>query len=216
MSVQPVGSLRRYITGYQRFDREIDSSEGQHKILAGLYEDDAGNVFVHCHPEETWVELGYPEPGPPGPQGAIGPVGPQGPAGVSPLSLTFACGKETWRNMPAARRFFLDSWLYVTKVDLAHVAQARLVVTRGSVAVVPPNARLSLVYTSVFSTDVTVYEDIGVGPIEANVSPADTVVATPWVGLADPARDDVYVSVIGYGGDGKDDPVFGSVLAQFR
>ena len=216
MGAQPVGSLRKYITGYMRFDRELDSSEGQHKIFAGLYEDDAGNVFVHCHPEETWVELGYSEPGPPGPQGDIGPVGPQGPAGVSALSVTVSAGKETWRNMPAGRRFLFDSWLYVTKVDLAHVAQARLVVTRGPGAVSPANARLALVYATVFSTDVNVYGDIGIGPIEANISPANSLIVTPWVDLAGPARDDICVSVIGYGGDGKDDPVFGSVLAQFR
>lgn len=153
--MDPIGSLRKYVTGYKRFDRELDAPDGQHKIHSGLYEDDAGNVFVHIHPEEKWI-------------------------------------------------------------DLEHFTQARLVAARGPVAVSPANARLGLVYAASFSQDVAVYAELGVTPIVAHVSAPNQIAESPWIELAELARADVYVAVVGWGGDGKDDPVFGSVLAEFR
>ena len=44
----------------------------------------------------------------------------------------------------------------------------------------------------------------------------NTVVSSAWINLVAGAKADVFIGLIGSGGDGALDPAFGSIVAQFR
>lgn len=78
------------------------------------------------------------------------------------------------------------------------------------------NSKLILRYRTAFSTTVGDYSDIGTSEVSAAVNTTNTVLATNWIDLAAGAKADVYIAVVGSGGDGAIDPVFGSISAQFK
>ena len=44
----------------------------------------------------------------------------------------------------------------------------------------------------------------------------NSFLATAWINLAAGAKADVYVDIVGSGGDAALDPAFGSVVAEFK
>jgi hypothetical protein len=78
------------------------------------------------------------------------------------------------------------------------------------------NSKFILRYRTTFSTTVGDYSDIGTSEVSVAVNTTNTVLSTSWINLAANAKADVFVAVVGSGGDGALDPGFGSVIAQFK
>ena len=60
------------------------------------------------------------------------------------------------------------------------------------------------------------YASIGVSSVQVAANGASTAVESAWVNLGTLAKADVYVAIVGQGGDGALDPTFGFVEVQFR
>lgn len=121
-----------------------------------------------------------------------------------------------WDNMPAAATFLFGSHRHVTRLSLTGFHQCRLVVNVQSPAA-PTNAKLILRYkTTSFSTTVGDYSDIGTSEVSVVVDTANSVVSSSWISLAAAAKADVFVTIVGSGGDGSTDPVFGTIEGHFR
>lgn len=121
----------------------------------------------------------------------------------------------TWTNMPAAATLLFGANLHIRKLDLTNYTQARLVMTKGSVAGVA-GSKIILRYYTAWSATASDYLDIGTSEISlATDGGADGLVSS-WVNLAAGAKADVWIGVIGTGGDGAVDPTFGTISAEFR
>jgi hypothetical protein len=141
--------------------------------------------------------------------------------GVGGLRLTFAIpvlAALVWSNMPAALSFLFSTATVgkeIQKADLTNFTQCRLLVnkqgTSGAAA-----AKLILRYRTAFNQVVANYSDIGVSEVSVAVNVNNTYLATAWIDLAAGAKADVFVAVLGSGGDGVLDPAFGAIIAEFR
>jgi len=143
---------------------------------------------------------------------------PVGGSGGSYIQLDLnanAAADATFTNMPAAVTFFLSSYRHVHQVDLSGCTQARLVVVKMATAGAAAS-KLMLRYIAAFSTTASNYLDIGTSEISVAVNVQNTVLASGWINLAAGAKADVFIAVIGSGGDGALDPKFGNVSAQFK
>ena len=60
------------------------------------------------------------------------------------------------------------------------------------------------------------YVDIGTSEVSVAVNVQNSFLATAWINLAAGAKADVYVDIVGSGGDAALDPAFGSVVAEFK
>jgi hypothetical protein len=122
----------------------------------------------------------------------------------------------SWTNMPSADTLLNGSHRHVTKLDLANFTQARLVVNKQATAGAA-SSKIRLVYATTFQTAPAGYSQIGTGEVACSpLNVTNTVLASGWVNLAAGAKTDVFVALIGSGGDGALDPAFGSIVAQFR
>ncbi len=121
----------------------------------------------------------------------------------------------TWTDQPSAATLLLGSAGHIAKADLSGFTEARLVAARLGTAG-NAGSKIILRYRTTHSTTASDYSDIGTSEVSVSMVTADTYVASAWVPLATAARADVWVAVIGTGGDGAADPVLGSVHAQFR
>ena len=121
----------------------------------------------------------------------------------------------TWTNMPLALTFWSGSTRHITKVDLTNYTQVRLIVnkqtTAGDVA-----SKLILRYNTSFSTAVGNYLDIGLSEVSVAINTTNTVLVTDWISLVAEAKADIFLSLVGSGGNGVLDPAFGQISAQFR
>jgi hypothetical protein len=121
--------------------------------------------------------------------------------------------------MPVALSFWLSTATVakgVTKANLTGFAQVRLLVNRqgttGAAA-----AKLILRYkTTPFTQAVANYSDIGASEVSLVVTTANTFFETAWINLAAGAKTDVFLALLGSGGDGALDPAFGQIAAEFR
>ncbi len=120
-----------------------------------------------------------------------------------------------WTNMPLAQALWLNSERHIRRVDLTNYRQCRLVIQKRAVAGAAAST-LTVYYSTTFSTLVANYASIGVSSVQVAANGASTAVESAWVGLTALARADVYVALVGQGGDGALDPTFGFVEVQFR
>jgi len=127
-------------------------------------------------------------------------------------------GATVWTNMPVALSFFLSTATVgksVTKVDLTGYSQVRLLVnkqgTSGAAA-----SKLILRYYTAFSQTVANYLDIGTSEVSVATNVNNTFLDTGWINLASGAKTDVWIDLLGSGGDGTLDPAFGTIVAIFR
>ena len=152
-----------------------------------------------------------------GDAGATGPTGPAGSAGSSQMTLPIEVDGAgiTWTNMPSAETFFAGSHRHATKADLSRYTQCRLIVNKQGTSGAA-NSKLILRYRTAFSTTVGNFSDIGTSEVSVAVNTTNNVLASNWIDLAAGAKADVYVCVVGSGGDGAVDPVFGQISAQFK
>jgi hypothetical protein len=117
--------------------------------------------------------------------------------------------------MPLAATFMFGGHRHVVKVDLTNYTQCRLVVNKQGTAGAAAS-KFILRYRTAFSVTVGDYSDIGTGEVSVATNTTNNVLSTAWINLATGAKADVFVCVVGSGGDGAVDPVFGSVIAQFK
>jgi len=122
---------------------------------------------------------------------------------------------STWTNMPLALTFWSGSYRHITKIDLTNYTQVRLIVNKQTTAGAAAS-KLILRYNAVFSTTVGNYLDIGSSEVSVAVNTTNTVLATSWISLATGAKADIFLSLIGSGGNGALDPAFGQIIAQFK
>ncbi len=154
------------------------------------------------------------------PPGADGATGPQGPSGV-PFRMTFATpvlAALAWTNMPAALSFLFSSATVgkeIQKADLTNYTQCRLLVNKQGTAGAAAS-KLILRYRTAFNQVVANYSDIGASEVSVAVNVTNSYLDTGWINLVAGAKADVFVSVLGSGGDGALDPAFGPIVAEFR
>jgi hypothetical protein len=142
---------------------------------------------------------------------------PGGGGGVSQLIVNLISDGAgiTWTNMPVAVTFFAGSHRYATKVDLTNYTEARLIVNKQGTAGAAASV-VRLRYITSFSTTVGNWLTIGSSEVQVAVNVTNTVLVSSWIPLVAGARADVFITLDGLGSDGILDPVFGSLVAQFR
>lgn len=132
---------------------------------------------------------------------------------VVPLQID---GNQTaWTNMPAETTLFLGNAAKVYKIDLSRFSQCCLRFVKLGVAA-PTGARLVLKYHTSFTTTASTYSDIGTVAVSGLCDGTNTFIDSGWTDLVSEAKAEVYVTLVGIGGNGTLDPVFGSIYAVFR
>jgi hypothetical protein len=119
-------------------------------------------------------------------------------------------GAGTFTNMPAADTFLFSSHRHITKVDLTGMTYIRLKVNKQATAG-NTGAKLILRYSPTFSTTVGSYIDIGTSECSVTVDVTNTYLDSGWIEIDDSAKDDVFIAVVGNGGNGTLDPTFGNI-----
>lgn len=153
-------------------------------------------------------------------EGPTGPIGPSGPPGRAPVDVTMLSEQwgsasltrtVTWPNQPLVQTELLGDTFGRTKVEMSGLEEARLVVNVAAAGAVTP-AEIRAQY----STDQTTWASLdgGTGPA-VSIETAGLKVS-PWVSLVEMARGDVYLRLVGVGGDGVTDPGFGKIVIQLR
>ena len=123
-----------------------------------------------------------------------------------------------WTNMPAALSFWLltaSTAAHIQKLDLTSYTQCRLVVHKRATAGAAA-AKLILRYRTTFSQAVADYSDIGTSEVSVAINVQNSYLDTGWINLVAGAKADVFVTLLGSGGDAALDPVFGNVMAEFK
>lgn len=158
-------------------------------------------------------------PGNDGAQGIQGIQGPPGPGGS--LRVDFAVpvlAALVWTNMPSALSFLLSTATVgkcITKADLTNFTECRLLVNKQGTAGAAAS-KLILRYWTSFTQTVATFADAGTSEVSVATNVQNTFLATAWVPLAAGAKADVFLAVLGSGGDGTLDPAFGPITAEFR
>lgn len=129
------------------------------------------------------------------------------PATRTPHVLVLNTGNVTWTNMPAATTELFGNVHRRVKKDFTDVDQIRLgcrVSTAGSTG--------ALIQAQ-YSTDDTNWNTLTTNTLSV-ATPTGTKV-TAWEAIPVNARGDVFVRIIGSGGDGAADPVLGTIYLEF-
>lgn len=119
----------------------------------------------------------------------------------------------SYDSMPVAESFLFNSTRHVTLVDLSGMNSVRMLVNKQAV---PGNtgAKLVLKYCETYSTNPGDYQDTGVTPVEVYIDNENQFLQTDWIQIAAP-QNDVFLAVIGVGGDGVISPEFGHISLNF-
>ena len=125
----------------------------------------------------------------------------------------------TFTNMPAADTFLFSSHRHVTMVDVSGFTQVRLKVNKQGTAG-QTGAKLILRYSSTFSTTVGNYSDIGTSEVSVDIDTTNSYLDSGWIDLNDDVLsvdgDDIFLAVVGNGGNATLDPTFGNISVSFR
>ena len=124
-----------------------------------------------------------------------------------------------WTNMPVALSFWLSSASVakgVLRVDLTGYTQVRLRVNKQGTAGAAASKLILRYKVSPFTQAVANYSDIGSSEVSVAVNVTNTYLETAWINLVAGAKADVFVALLGSGGDGALDPAFGYVHAEFK
>lgn len=167
-------------------------------------------------------------PGPQGEQGIQGNQGIQGIQGIQgatgvpfkrvELSVPVLAA-TTWTNMPAALSFWLSTATVakgVTKVDLTGYSQVRLLVNKQGTSGAAASKLILRYKATPFTQTVANYSDIGTSEVSVATNVNNVFSETAWIDLAAGAKADVFLALLGSGGDGTLDPAFGQVTAEFK
>ena len=121
---------------------------------------------------------------------------------------------SSWGSMPLAEAFLFSDHRHVTKVDLTNYTQVRLIVNQQANGV--GNAVLELQYHTSLSATASTYSTIGDSTASILLGGSPTIHDSGWIDLLAAARDDVFLAIIGSGGNGVLSPNFGAIQAHFR
>ncbi len=148
--------------------------------------------------------------------GAVFPLDAPIPYNVGSICFS-AEVPNTWSNQPSTLQFFDSSSAYVTQADLSAYNQVRLVVNKQTQAGAT-GSKLILRYQATSGAPLTAssYSDIGITEVSVATNVTNTILNTGWIDMAAGAIDDVYIALLGSGGDGALDPVYGNIYAEFR
>lgn len=140
-----------------------------------------------------------------------------GGGGSGQLAVTLLTGAAatTWTNMPSAATFFNGSHRFATKVDLTNYTQCRLILNKQATAGAA-SAVVALIYRTAFDTTVGNWLTIGSSSVQVAVNVQNTVLDSGWIDLVAGAKGDVFITLVGSGGDGVIDPTFGTIVAEFK
>lgn len=147
---------------------------------------------------------------------------PGGQTSVMPLYInlvTPVLAALPWTNMPAALSFFLSTATVakgVTRVDLTGYTQVRLLVNKQGVAGAALSRLILRYKTEPFTQAVANYSDIGTTEVSVATNVLNTFLDSGWINLATGAKGDIFLALLGSGGDGVLDPAFGTVTAVFK
>lgn len=117
-------------------------------------------------------------------------------------------------NMPAAATFLFSSYRHVQLVDLDGFSIVRLKVNKQSTAG-QAGAKLILRFNETFSTTAGNYRDVGVSEVSVAIDTTNTYLDSGWIDLHPDANGEVFIAVIGEGGNGTLDPAFGHISVAF-
>lgn len=142
---------------------------------------------------------------------------PAGGGGAGQLVVTLVADSAAaaWANMPAAATLFAASHRHVTKADLSNYSEVRLVVNKQA-TLGAASAILELRYAAVFGTAAASYSSIGTSAVQVAINVQNSALESAWIPLVAGAKGDVFLAIVGSGGDGVLDPTFGNISAQFR
>lgn len=123
----------------------------------------------------------------------------------------------SWGSMPAAATGFNSTNRCLTKYDLTRFTQARLVSTILTTGAT--NAIIAVRYSTTFTTTVASFLPLGASSTDIKVAIAVSpplVVASSWTDITALALADVYLFLVGEGGDASASPGFGLTALQVR
>lgn len=121
----------------------------------------------------------------------------------------------TYTSMSAAVSFLNGDYRTKTKLDLTNFTQCRIVIQmRGTAGAA--GSKLIARYRTTDSTTASDFSDIGTSEVSATIDANNTITTSSWINLASGAKADVFVVVVGSGGDGATSPTIGSIHLQFR
>jgi len=122
----------------------------------------------------------------------------------------------TWTNMPLAVTLLFGLTSTIQKADTTQFNEVRFLVNKAGTAGASGSA-LRLRYSTTFTTTATSYLDMTVvGSPNVATNNTNTFTDTGWQGLVSGAKGDIFLAVVGSGGDGTTDPILGSIVAEFR
>lgn len=132
-------------------------------------------------------------------------------SGQDPISCTINAATVTWTNQPAALTELFGLNDRRLPFDLSRFSQARITVNVEVAAFTGATLRAEFA-----TTDGGTYAalDNSTGPNVA-IDTTGTKVSS-WVNLTTAARADVFLRIVGVGGDGTVDPDLGLISIQFR
>ena len=113
----------------------------------------------------------------------------------------------SWANMPAAETEFRNALNTRTKVDLTNSTQSRITVRQAIVAYAGSQLKVK------YSTDDATWYDLCVVSLSTI---ANQTLAGTWTNVPAGAKADVFVRVVGIGGNGTADPSFGLITLQVK
>jgi len=138
-----------------------------------------------------------------------------GGSGSGQLALTFSTASTVWTNMPAAVTILFGNASAIQKADLSGYTQCRLLVNKLAVAG-NTNSKLILEYATTYTQTAATYVNIGTTEVSCATTGQNTYVDSGWIDLVSGAQADVFITVTGINGNGTIDPVFGSIIAEFK
>lgn len=141
-------------------------------------------------------------------------MGKPGTWAIAPVIHAEADAAATWTNMPSAETFLFNSHRHVQLIDLEGMSQVRLKVNKQGTAGAS-GAKLILRFSPAFSTSVGNYADIGTSEVSVAINVTNSYLDSGWIDLVPEALGDVYLAVVGSGGDGVLDPQFGVISVAF-
>lgn len=173
-------------------------------------------VILYCGASSTWAALGT---------GTVGKVLMTGGAAANPswgyrafdVTIQAASGTDlTWTNMPAAQTLWLGTGRHIFKADLGDYQQVRLLINVRSVAA-NAGSTVDVMYSTSYTETIGSLSAIGTSACQVTLGSTSTILDSGWIDLAAGAKAaNVFVALVGAGGDGAIDPTFGGVHVQFR
>lgn len=131
---------------------------------------------------------------------------------AQPIVFQANGASQAWSAMPAALTEYRGGSTARWKYDLSYASQARFVVRVSTAGAVGAELRVQ------YSLDETTwnYLDGASGPAVTGINNTSPTKESVWVTIVAAARTDVWLRVIGIGGDGTLSPAFGTVALQVR